>query len=101
MRVAQSIESKLTLALKPVRLIIEDDSARHAGHAGMAGSGHKHGESHFNLDIVSAAFAGQSRVARQRMVYDLLKDELAGSVHALSLKTATPEEAGLSGSDAI
>ena len=67
MRVAQSIESKLTLALKPVRLIIEDDSARHAGHAGMAGSGHTHGESHFNLDIVSAAFAGQSRVARQRI----------------------------------
>jgi BolA protein len=91
MRVAQSIESKLTQALKPVRLVVEDDSARHAGHAG-AGQG---GESHFNLEIVSAAFAGQSRVARQRIVYAILKDELAGPVHALSLKTATPEEAGL------
>lgn len=95
MRVAQSIEAKLTEALKPVRLVIKDDSARHAHHKGMAGSGHKNGESHFNLDIVSAAFAGQSRVARQRIVYQILKDELAGPVHALSLKTATPEEAGL------
>jgi BolA protein len=95
MRVAQSIEAKLTEALKPVRLVVEDDSARHAGHAGMAGSGHKNGESHFNLEIVSAAFAGRSRVARQRLVYELLKEELAGPVHALSLKTATPEEAGL------
>jgi len=95
MPVAQSIESKLTQALKPVRLVIEDDSARHAGHAGHPGAGHKGGESHFNLEIVSAAFAGQSRVARQRLVYDILKEELAGPVHALSLKTATPEEAGL------
>jgi len=95
MSVAQSMETKLTQALQPVRLVIEDDSARHAGHAGHPGAGHKGGESHFNLDIVSSAFAGQSRVARQRMVYQILADELAGPVHALSLKTATPEEAGL------
>ena len=66
-----------------------DDSARHAGHAGARDGG----ESHFHLDIVSAEFAGKSRVARQRLVYELLAEELKGPIHALSLVTRTPEEA--------
>ena len=85
------ISQKLTEALAPVTLDIEDDSARHAGHAGAHEDGG--GETHFNVRIVSDAFAGKSRVARQRMVYDLLKDELNERVHALSLVTQTPEEA--------
>jgi len=86
--VAGRIEAKLTQALDPARLIIRDDSNRHKGHAGH----NPEGESHFHVEIVSAAFAGQSRVARQRMVYGILADEMKQRVHALALTTLTPEE---------
>jgi BolA protein len=89
MRVAQIIETKLTAALQPTTLVVTDESHRHAGHAGARDGG----ESHFHLDIVSAEFAGKSRVARQRLVYALLAEELKGPIHALSLVTRTPEEA--------
>jgi BolA family transcriptional regulator, general stress-responsive regulator len=89
MRVAQIIETKLTEALRPAALVVTDESHRHAGHAGAR----EGGESHFHLDIVSAEFAGKSRVARQRLVYQLLAEELKGPIHALSLVTRTPEEA--------
>jgi BolA protein len=89
-RVADSIRRKLTAAFSPTRLDITDDSHRHAGHAGAR----PEGESHFTVTIVAAAFAGQSRVARQRIVYEILADELKSDVHALSLVTKTPEEAG-------
>lgn len=88
MRVADRIRSKLTETLHPTRLAVHDDSHRHAGHAGAR----PEGETHFRLEIVSAAFAGQSRVARQRAVYGLLAEELAGPVHALQLTTLTPDE---------
>lgn len=88
MSVAKSMEQKLKTALSPIHLVIEDDSARHAGHAGADPAG----ETHFNVMIVSEKFASCSRVARQRMVYDLLADELASQVHALSLKTLAPSE---------
>jgi len=86
--VAEQLERKLTDAFAPARLAIDDDSARHAGHAG-AGQG---GESHFNVVIESAAFEGVSRVQRQRMVYQALAEELAGPVHALSVKALAPGE---------
>jgi|GEM_PF-31173 BolA protein len=89
MRIAQIIEAKLTQALRPTTLQVIDESARHAGHAGAP----EGGESHFRLEIVSAEFAGKSRVERQRLVYALLAAELGGPVHALSLVTRTPEEA--------
>ena len=89
MRVAQIIETKLTAALSPVNLTVTDESARHAGHAGARAGG----ESHFQVEIVSAEFAGKSRVARQRLIYALLAEELKGPIHALSLVTRTPEEA--------
>lgn len=88
MRVAQRIRDKLTAALQPVRLEIRDESHRHAGHAGAR----PEGESHFHVEIVAAAFSGEGRVARQRRVYALLAEELAGPVHALGLTTLTPEE---------
>jgi BolA family transcriptional regulator, general stress-responsive regulator len=88
MRVAETIEAKLTAALQPVTLKIADESARHAGHAGAAPGG----ETHFHVSIVSAAFSGRTRVARQRLVYEILAEELAGGVHALSLVTRTPDE---------
>lgn len=87
--VAESLTRKLTEALAPVSLEVVDDSARHAGHGGAAPGG----ETHFNIAITSAAFAGISRVARQRLVYGILAAELAGPVHALSLATSAPGEA--------
>jgi BolA protein len=83
-----AIQNKLTSAFAPLRLEIEDDSARHAGHAG-ANPG---GESHFNVLIESAAFAGAPQVARQRLVYRALAEELAGPLHALSVKALAPGE---------
>lgn len=82
------IHARLTAALAPVTLEITDDSARHAGHSGAR----PEGETHFSVRIVSARFAGLSRVARHRMVYDLLADELRERVHALALTTQTPDE---------
>jgi BolA family transcriptional regulator, general stress-responsive regulator len=87
--VADTIRDKLTARFAPVRLEVADDSARHAGHAGHR----EGGESHFNLVIEAEAFAGASKVARQRMVHQVLADELAGPVHALSIKALAPGEA--------
>jgi len=89
MTMAERIESKLTAAFAPERLEIVDDSHKHAGHGGWR----EGGETHFNVTVVSAAFAGQSRVMRQRAVYAALAEELAERVHALQLTTLTPEEA--------
>lgn len=88
MTYADRIRTKLTAALAPVRLTIVDDSHRHAGHAGHDPLG----ETHFDVTVVSALFVGKSRVARQRLVYDILVDELAERVHALALRTLTPDE---------
>jgi BolA protein len=83
-----AIRDKLTEAFQPSRLEIEDESARHAGHSGARPGG----ESHFNVTIESEAFRGASRVARQRMVHRALAAELAGAVHALSVRTLSPGE---------
>ncbi len=91
--IATIIREKLTAALDPVRLEIEDDSWRHAGHHHEGGMDAKPGgESHFNLTAVSAAFRGLGRVQRQRAVNAALSEELAGPVHALSIRALTPEE---------
>lgn len=87
---ASRIRAKLTNALAPLRLEIEDDSARHRGHAGAHPDGG--GETHFSVLIESAAFAGKSRVDRQRLVYGILADELRERVHALSLRLVAPGE---------
>jgi BolA protein len=88
MGVAADIETKLMAALRPQRLKVVDESDLHKGHAGHRPGG----QSHFRVEIVSAAFEGQSRVARQRRVYEVLSEELKGSVHALALSTLTPAE---------
>lgn len=88
MQVAQRIDSKLRAGLAPDFIEVVDESHKHAGHAGAR----PEGETHFRVVIVAQAFAGQSRVARQRLVFDLLAEELAGPVHALALRTLTPEE---------
>ena len=84
----EAIQQKLTSAFAPTRLEIEDDSARHHGHAGARPGG----ESHFNVVIESQVFAGAPKVARQRMVYRALAEELAGPLHALSVKALAPGE---------
>lgn len=77
----------LQRGLEPVRLVVEDESHLHVGHAGAAGGG-----GHFRALIVSAAFRGQNQVARQRAVYALLGDAMRARIHALALRTLTPEE---------
>ncbi|MFN7193371.1 MAG: BolA family protein [Rhodospirillales bacterium] len=86
--VATAMRRKLEAALAPSMLEIDDDSAKHAGHVGARAGG----ESHFNVRIVSAAFAGKSRVDRQRLVHGILAEELAGPVHALALSLKAPAE---------
>jgi BolA family transcriptional regulator, general stress-responsive regulator len=86
--VAEAIREKLTNKLAPTRLAITDESHRHAGHAGARPGG----ETHFTVTIVSPAFAGLGRVARQRLVYETLAEELKTRVHALSLTTIAPNE---------
>jgi BolA protein len=88
MTVAETIREKLTNNLAPARLVIVDESMRHAGHAGA----HPDGETHFAVTIVSRSFVGLNRVARQRLVYETLANELKTRVHALSLTTLAPEE---------
>lgn len=83
-RIRQAIEA----GLSPRRLEIVDDSGRHAGHAGARPDG----ETHYAVTVVAAAFAGMSRVNRQRMVYDLLADEFRSGLHALQLTTLAPNE---------
>ena len=88
MSVADTIREKLTAAFAPKELIVEDESAKHAGHSGARPGG----ETHFNVRIVSETFEGISRVERQRRVYAALADEMKGRVHALSLTTLTSSE---------
>ncbi|MFI4935329.1 MAG: BolA family protein [Caulobacterales bacterium] len=88
--VADAMRHKLTAAFSPLSLKIDDDSARHAGHAGSRTGG----ESHFNVVIEAVAFEGASRIQRQRMVYAALADELAGPVHALPLTASARGDLG-------
>jgi BolA protein len=85
---AETIRLKLVQALAPLRLRIVDESSRHAGHPG-AGDGI---ETHFHVEIVTSAFAGLSRIDRQRRVYEILTDEFEAGLHALRLTTLTPGE---------
>lgn len=86
--VGREIETRLRAALSPHHLAVINDSAQHSGHMGDDGSG----ESHFTVEIVAEAFAGQSRVARQRLVNAAVGDLMAGTVHALAIKAKAPGE---------
>lgn len=89
--VRDSIQEKVQTSLKPVSLDIVDESSKHAGHAAMKGL--PAGETHFRLSIVSPDFEGLTTIKRHKLVYKALAEELAGPVHALSLKTKAPSEA--------
>jgi BolA protein len=82
------IRATLEAAFAPASLEVVDDSARHAGHAGA-----RDGRGHFDVDIVSDAFAGLMPLARHRKVYAALGEMMQTDIHALSIKARTPEEA--------
>ena len=82
------IERNLDEALAPERLVVLDESAAHAGHAGHR----EGGESHFRIRIVSAAFAGMSRIDRHRSVNAALRPAFEAGVHALAIEAAAPGE---------
>ncbi len=91
--VAACIETKLRAALSPQKLDVIDESHLHAGHAGAR----PEGETHFRLIVVASAFDGLNRVQRQRRVNEILREELLGPVHALTMATLTPAEADQAG----
>ena len=93
MSVERDIRNKLTEAFAPEALEVVNDFHRHAGHAGSPGTG----ESHFTIKVVSAAFAGKSRLERHRMVNQALAAELAGKIHALAVTALAPDEISRSG----
>ena len=84
--VATEMRLRLEAALQPTVLSLVDESDAHRGHAGHDARG----ESHFALTIESAAFTGQSRVSRQRLVYAALADLMTDRVHALTIKANAP-----------
>lgn len=83
------MEMQLQTLFTPLAFELSDESAKHAGHAGADPGG----ETHYRLRVVSTAFEGLSRVARQRLVYEALREEFDRGLHALSLELKTPAEA--------
>lgn len=86
---AERIHATLAIAFPPAEVAVQDDSHRHAGHAGAR----PEGETHFSVVVVSPAFAGMTRVARSRAVHAALAAEFESGMHALALRLLTPEEA--------
>jgi len=81
------IERKLAEGLSPLHLEIVDESRHHAGHSGA-----RSGAGHFAVTVVSAAFTGLDTLARHRLVYRILAEEMRTTIHALALATLSPEE---------
>jgi BolA protein len=86
--VAEKITEKITKALKPEQISVEDESHLHAGHSGAR----PEGETHFRLKVVAGQFKGLSLVARHRLINEILAEELQGPVHALAIKASAPGE---------
>lgn len=82
-----AIRAALEAALSPQSLSVEDDSHRHAGHAGA-----QDGRGHYNVEVVSAAFVGLSPIARHRAVYAALGEMMTTDIHALAIKARAPGE---------
>lgn len=84
---AEIIRTRLETALDADHIEIQDDSALHAGHLGAQGGG-----GHYRVLVVSSRFEGLTRVAAQRLVYQALGDLMIGEIHALEMRTLTPEQ---------
>ncbi len=85
----ERIRTALQAALAPTELEVVDDSRRHAGHAGA-----RDGRGHFNVRVVSAAFAGKPPLARHRAIYAAVGEMMQTDIHALSIEAIAPGEAG-------
>lgn len=85
---AERIESILRSSFEPSNILVKDQSHLHAGHAGA-----QDGRGHFAVTIVSSHFAGQSKIARHRMVFDALGEMMQTDIHALSIQALTEDEA--------
>lgn len=83
----ERIETALRAALQPTEFTLQDDSHLHAGHAGAREG------SHYTVRLVSERFAGLNRVARHRLVYDALKEQMQAGIHALAIDARAPGEA--------
>jgi len=83
----ERIRARLADVLAPQELAIEDESHKHAGHAGA-----RDGRGHFRVRIVSAAFSGQVPLARHRAVYAALGDLMQTDIHALAIDARAPQE---------
>jgi BolA protein len=83
----ERLRGRLEAGLQPTHLVIEDQSHRHAGHAGAAD-----GRGHFAVEVVSARFAGLTTMARHRLVYEAVGDMMTTDVHALSIRARAPDE---------
>ncbi|WP_296000122.1 BolA family transcriptional regulator [Rugamonas sp.] len=81
------LRQRLQAALEPQEIVLDDDSALHAGHAGAASGG-----GHYNLRIVSARFEGLKLVTRHRLVYDSVHDMMHKEIHALAITALAPSE---------
>lgn len=81
-----AIEAALRQALQPTQLEVQDDGHLHVGHAGAREGGH------FTVRITSARFAGCTRVARHRLVYDALRTLMPAGIHALAIEAHAPDE---------
>lgn len=81
MTVKENVELKVNNSIKPEFLEVIDESHKHAGHVGAR----PEGETHFHINMTASVFNGKSRVERQRLIYKILAEELAGPIHALSL----------------
>jgi BolA family transcriptional regulator, general stress-responsive regulator len=82
----EKIRQVLTARLAPVELVIRDDSAAHAGHAGAREGGH------FSVFVVSEQFAGRTRMQRHQLVYEAVSALMRTDIHALSIQARTPQE---------
>jgi BolA protein len=90
--VKATIAAKINDALKPASLDVIDESAQHAGHMLHPGGVEPRGETHFRIKVVSAAFAGKSRLERHRIINALVEAELKDGVHALAIEARAPGE---------
>jgi BolA family transcriptional regulator, general stress-responsive regulator len=82
----EKIRQVLTARLAPISLVIRDDSAKHAGHAGAREGGH------FSVVVVSDQFAGRTRMQRHQLVYEAVAELMRTDIHALSIEARTPQE---------
>jgi BolA protein len=90
--VKATMAAKIEEALRPDSLEVIDESAQHAGHMHHPGGVEPRGETHFRIKVVSAVFSGKSRLARHRMINELVDVELKEGVHALAIEARAPGE---------